>query len=275
MKRLKDFSGIFKIFFIATIAGLLTGIPLHAQEQITVPLSNPGQPGELSLSMIRGGIHVSGHDGREVVIRYDNDRVVRPARAETRDGLRRISGSSQGFEIQENNNNVEIGSVSPAGEINFEILVPRNFSLKLSIIHGDRFVVENVNGDLDINHVNGEVSLINIGGSALVNTVNGNISASFQNVTEDKPMAFSNVNGDIDVTLPASVKMTAKMKSEWGDVFTDFDMQMIQNDNTNQDRSESGSFKISVNNWRFGEINGGGPTYMFKTLHGDIFIRKR
>lgn len=275
MKPFNILPEILTTIFLSIVTSLLLFSSAEAQEQIAIPLSNPDQPGELHLSMIRGSLQISGYEGEEVIIQYDNEQETRPESESSRDGLRRITGNTPGFEVTERNNRVEITNVSPIREIDFEIMVPQNFSMKISIVHGDDFLVENVNGDLEINHVNGEVELTNIGGSALVNTVNGDIKAIFRSVAEDKPMAFSNVNGDIDVTLPASANLTAKMKSEWGDMFTDFDMNMQQGEDVNRRNTNSGGYQVTVNNWLIGEINGGGPEYLFKSLHGDIYIRKR
>ncbi len=275
MKAFNILPEILTTVFLSIISSLILFSTSVAQEQIAIPLSNPDQPGELYLSMIRGSLQITGYEGKEVIIQYDNGQEARPQSEASRDGLRRISNNRLGFEATERNNRVEITNVSPVKEIDFMIRVPQNFSMKISIVHGTDFMVENVNGDLEINHVNGEVKLINIGGSALVNTVNGDIKATFRSVAEGKPMAFSNVNGDIDITFPASAKLTAKMKSEWGDMFTDFDMEMKQGENISRGNTRSGGVKISVNNWILGEINGGGPEYLFKSLHGDIYIRKR
>jgi len=128
---------------------------------------------------------------------------------------------------------------------------------------------------LEINHVNGAIELVNIGGSAMVNSVNGNILATFASVAQDKPMAFSNVNGSIDISLPASTPMRAKLRSEWGEMFTDFDIDLQQGEQVNRGRTGSGGYRVSVNNWVLGDINGGGPEYLIKTLRGNIYLRKR
>ncbi|MEX0647255.1 MAG: DUF4097 family beta strand repeat-containing protein [Balneolaceae bacterium] len=257
------------LFF--TLLGLT--VTAAAQEQIAIPLSNPGEPGQFNISVVRGAINVSGHDGNEVIIRYDNGEERREEPDEVRNGLRRITNNAAGFEAWENNNTVEVSSVTPTKNIKFDVLVPRNFSLKLSLVNGDDMMIENVEGDMEINHVNGDVVLNNVSGSAVVNTVNGNITASFQSIARDKPMAFSNVNGDISITLPSNANLTAKMWSEWGEVYTDFDMEMRQEEGSRVN-SGSGTYKVSVNNWINAEINGGGPEYLFKSLRGDIYIRK-
>jgi len=262
------------ILFTALFGLLLIGTATaQDQDQIAVPLSNPGEPGSLKLGLVRGSISITGYEGSEVIIRYGGEEDEEE-REVTQDGLRRISSNASGFEVKEDDNRVEIGGVSPMKDIYFDISVPRNFSLKLSSVHGDDMRVENVNGEMEISHVNGDVFLINVGGSAVVNTVHGDITATFNRVTEGKPMAFSNVNGDIDITLPAGARLTAKMKSEWGEVFTDFEMDIQRSEDERVNTSESGVYKVSVNNWINGTINGGGPEYLFKTLQGDIYIRR-
>ena len=263
---------IIQIILVSALLSLLLAGTATSQDQLAIPLSNPGEPGSLKLGTVRGAINITGYDGSEVIIRYGGEE--QEEREVTKSGLRRISSNTSGFEVRENDNKVEIGGVSPMKDIFFNISVPRNFSLNLSLVHGDDMAVENVNGEMEISHVNGDVTLTNVGGSAVVNTVNGDITASFTSVAEGQPMAFSNVNGDIDISLPADVRLTAKMKSEWGEVFTDFDMDIERSETERSESSDSGVYKVSVNNWIHGNINGGGPEYLFKSLRGDIYIRK-
>ena len=266
MKAFKQFILICTLFALA--------LPARAQEQIAVPLTNPGEPGSLKIGIVRGSITVSGYDGQEVLISYRGDREDDEQEV-TQNGLRRISTNSVGFEVSEDNNEVEVSGASPRQTINFEVSVPSNFSLHLSTVNGGDILVENITGEMELSNVNGEITLRNVGGSALVNTVNGDILATFREVLADNPMAFSNLNGDIDVTLPANTKLTAKMKSEWGEVFTDFEMDISRtNSESVKSSSEDGVYKVSVNNWIYGNINGGGPEYLFKSMKGDIYIRK-
>lgn len=265
----------FKLLFTLLLTFFLGVVSSLAQERVVIPLSNPGEPGQLELGIVRGSISVTGTDGEEVIIDYDSGEGNKNGRTspQTKYGLRRISDSSIGFEVTENNNEVEIGGVSPHADVNFSISVPRNFSLYLSTVNGGNVIVENVSGEMEISNVNGDVSLTNVGGSASVNTVNGDVTASFNSIGEN-PMAFTTVQGDIDITLPANAKLTAKMRSEWGEVYTDFEMN-IDRSNRENIQADSDVYKVSINNWINGQINGGGPEYMYKTLRGDIYIRKQ
>ncbi len=266
----------FKYIFPFIVSLMFLPLQTEAQEQIAIPLTNPGEPGRLSIGIVRGSISVSGYDGEEVLVSYGGDSEEDNEQEVTENGLRRISNNSVGFEASEDDNEVEISGSSPMRTISFDISVPQNFSLELSTVNGGNIVVENVEGEMEISNVNGEVILRNVGGSALVNTVNGDIEATFQKVNPDKPMAFSNLNGDISVTLPANTRMSAKMKSEWGEVFTDFEMDIRRtNDKKVNAKSKNGTYKVSVNNWIYGDINGGGPEYLFKSMRGDIYIRQQ
>lgn len=263
-------------YLLPALFFMLLAAPSLAQERLAVPLSNPGEPGKLELGVIRGTINVSGYNGNEVIINYNGGAEKGANKSVTKNGLRRISNNSVGFEVEEDENVVEISGSSPMQDITFDISVPRNFSLELSSVNGGGITIENVSGDLEVSNVNGEITLINISGAAVANTVNGDIKATFNSVSPGKPMAFSNLNGDIDVTLPANARVSAKMKSEWGEVYTDFEMDIDQSEegeiNTS---SDSDTYKVSVNNWIYGNINGGGPEYLFKSMRGDIYIRKK
>ncbi|MGD8427393.1 MAG: DUF4097 family beta strand repeat-containing protein [Balneolaceae bacterium] len=265
---------VLKYIFPFIFSFLLIPALSKAQDQLAVPLSNPGQPGKLKIGIVRGSITVHGYDGKEVLISYKGDEDEDNGQKVTKNGLRRISNNSVGFEVSENDNEVEVSGTSPMKEVSFDITVPKNFDLHLSTVNGGELVVENVTGEMELSNVNGEITLRNVGGSGLVNTVNGDILATFKSVTPNKPMAFSNLNGDIDVTFPAKTAMKAKMKSEWGDVYTDFKMDIKRSDAEKVNTSEGGTYKVSVNNWIYGTINGGGPEYLFKSMRGDIYIRK-
>lgn len=266
---------IFKALIPSLIFLFICSTAALAQEQVAIPLSNPGEPGKLKLGIVRGSISVSGYEGQEVIVRYGGEEAT-PDREVTKNGLRRISSNSVGFEAKEYQNEIEVGGVSPMRDISFNISVPRNFSLELSTVNGGDIQVDNVNGEMEISNVNGEITLSNVSGSAVANTVNGDIQASFNSVDPNKPMAFSNLNGDIDVTLPAETQVTVKMKSEWGEIFTDFEMDINRQDRGKVNSStDSGTYRVSVNNWIYGSINGGGPEYLFKSMRGDIYIRRK
>ncbi|GAB3175536.1 DUF4097 family beta strand repeat-containing protein [Telluribacter humicola] len=276
---------------------LLSGAtPLIAQtdakEQLTVPLSDPSKPGNLEVGLINGSIQIVGYNGKEVLIEAVagseegsmkiKEKIKTKGNGTSSDdspvssaGMRRITPTN-GFELtaEEKGNRVKVESNSFTRTVNLTIKVPQKFSLKVSTVNNGTISVENVNGELEMDNVNGPIELTNVGGSAVANTINGAIKATFTNVNASAPMAFSTLNGRIDVTFPASAKANFKLKSDRGDIFSDFDMDIDRSQPQATRSSQSGMYRVAVENWVNGKINGGGPEIMMKSMQGNIYVRK-
>ncbi|WP_428234862.1 DUF4097 family beta strand repeat-containing protein [Gracilimonas sp.] len=262
-----------KLLFILTVG--LISIPALAQNNLEIPLSNPGEPGKLIVAAnFSDEVEIRAHDKNNVIVNYDSDHAD-DERDAMRNGMRRISGGGVGIEVTEDNNEVRVNTgPMPNDDLEMIIYVPRNFSLKLNTVQGD-VTVSGLSGELEISAVNGDVELSDISGTVLVNSVNGDIEIDFNEITANAPMSFTGVNGDIEVSFPADAKFTAKMKTEWGDVYTNFDMEIDRNSSKPEVNTKDGEYRVAVNKWIFGKVNGGGPEFLFKTLHGDISIRKK
>lgn len=277
-KRLNIFGLTLLILFAATAA-------LSAQEgkvdQATVPFSNPGQPGTVKISLFRGGVTVTGYSGQEVAIEarvrgtmvQDQDKEVN----EKARGMNLIRSSSTGLAVTEEGNVMSIGSQAMKYPVDLTVRVPFETTLKLGAYNNGDIIVENITGEIEVNNHNGSISLTDITGSVVANTFNGGLSVVFAGITPDKPMSFSTWNGDVDITLPASLRANVKLYSEQGDIYSDFDIQMQAQPKEAQktERREEGKFKIVFDKTIYGAINGGGPEYSFKTYNGDVYIRKK
>jgi DUF4097 and DUF4098 domain-containing protein YvlB len=166
-------------------------------------------------------------------------------------------------------------STSVNDEVELVIHVPSRTNLKVSGTNGGQITVEGVDGDIEVNNVNESIALTNVSGSVVAHSTNGDVKASLIRVTAQKPMAFTSLNGDIDVTLPASVKATVKLRSDMGDVYTGFDMEAKTATTTSQNsRQSNGQFRIEVNRSITGALNGGGPEIELRTFNGDVYLRK-
>ncbi len=192
-------------------------------------------------------------------------------------GMKQLTGASSGLEIEEQDNVVEIRTESWKAATDLVIQVPVATSLEIRSSMDGAVVVEGVNGEIDINNINGPVTLKNVSGNTLVHTVNGAIEAVLTRVAADKPLSFSSMNGDIDVTLPADIKASLKMKTDQGEIYTDFDIDMTRQPTRTETsgKTEEGKFRITFDKSLVGLINGGGREISFNTFSGDILIRKR
>jgi len=64
------------------------------------------------------------------------------------------------------------------------------------------------------------------------------------------------------------------MKSDHGEIFTDFDVDIDKTETKTQKTASEGMYKLKQDDWINGKINGGGPEILLKNMDGNIFIRK-
>ena len=271
-------------FAVVAVVGLLgsAGSLVIAQqdpEAVVVAFSDPSRPGKVIAEIVSGGITVKGESRRDVSIatgQVPDKPSVRPQPPQgPAQGLRRLS-QSPGFTVEEDRNEMKIEATSFRRRSGvFELRVPARTNLKLSAVNDGVITVENVEGDLEIENVNGPVVLTNVSGSVVANSVNGGVKAQLTRVTAQKAMAFTSLNGNVDVTLPATLKATLKMRSDQGDIFSDFDVQLRSVPTTpNNNPRASGKLRLEVNRSIYGAVNGGGPEIELRTFNGSVFLRK-
>lgn len=216
--------------------------------------------------------------GLDYVFQYSqDDKKAREEKEKKIAGMKQLSGSSSGLEVEEENNVVTISTQSWKAATDLVIQVPRSTSLEVRSSMDGAVVVDGVSGEIDINNINGPVTLTNVSGNTLVHTVNGDITVALARVAADKPLSFSTMNGDIDVTLPADVKANLKMKSEQGEIYSDFDINMTRQPAKSEaaEKTEQGKYRIAFDKSLYGLVNGGGQEMGFNTFSGDIYIRKK
>jgi hypothetical protein len=245
-----------------------------AGDRVTATFSDPSRPGLLKVSLINGSIHVKAHDGTDVIIEAGS-RNHQPERPRP-DGLRRIPMTASGLEVQEENNVMSVRVGPPMRPIDLEIQVPARTSLKLKTINNGNIVVDGVEGEIEVDDINGSVTLTNVSGSVVAHALNGRVTATVLRADPDKPMSFSSLNGDIDVTLPPTIKANVKIKSGHGEVFSDFDIvtRPGPGPTVEDSRSTKGKYRVRVDQAVYGTINGGGPEFQFSNFNGSIYIRK-
>jgi hypothetical protein len=242
-------------------------------DQVEAPFSDPSRVGTLKVGIVTGSITVKASTRKDVLI-VARARGEGPRRSTDSGGLRRLSQVG-GFQVEEEGNEMTVTSHSPNRAIDFDIEVPTRTNLELSSVNGGDIVVEGVDGELEIMNVNGAINLTGVSGSVVANTTNGKLVATLRRLTAQKAMAFTTLNGNVDVTLPAATRATFKLRSDQGDVFTDFEMQVRSTGPSVQDtRRQGGRFQIEVNKAIYGAVNGGGPEFEMRTFNGNIYVRK-
>jgi len=220
--------------FVAVSVGavMMTGAFVEAQSdtnRLTVPFSDPARPGSVNVSLFQGGITVRAGSGRDVIVTSSDARVTnsREQPSGKGAGLRRLSQPA-GLAVTEENNVMTISSGRLMRGSDVELQVPARTNLKLSTVNGEQILVERIDGDIEVTAVNGSIMLTDVAGAAVVHSTNGEVKVTLRQVTPQKPMSFTSFNGDVDVTLPPNTKANLKMRTDHGEVLTDFDVQIQQ-----------------------------------------------
>lgn len=249
---------------------VLTGvIQLAAQgQEYRLPLANSGDK-TIEFTTSQSEIIVEGHDSDELVIR-NLDYDPPPERA---NGLRALYNSTEdntgiGLSVEEEGNTVKIVQASnTSGE--FRMLIPNKARILIEEINwgGGDIEVHNHNGEIEIRSKNGDILLQHITGPVIASSTSGDVEAVFSRINQDTPTSISVVSGYVDITLPADSKAAFYMKSTSGEIYTDLNLE-LRDDNSNSMRRLGGGRNIEAT------LNGGGVEMELKSVSGDIYLRK-
>jgi len=268
---------------VALLVVLAPAEVLRAQQggRYSVPFSDPSRPGTVRVSLLHSGITVKSTAGKEVVV-LSRGRDVRIQPPADSGGLRRLDPPA-GVSIEEENNVLTIPGPWLSAPIDIEVEVPVKTNLVLRAITGD-LLVEGVDGEIEATSMTGSIALTNVSGSVVAHANNGRIAATVARVTPDRPMAFTAVNGNVDVTLPPAVKADLKLRSNLGDVFSDFDVQLKPGGPPRPSGSRppaggagtgwAGGHRIIADRSIYGSVNGGGPLFELRTINGNVYLRR-
>lgn len=286
---------IFSCFICVT---LILGFSVlnYAQDPPTdraeVPLTDPSKPASVNVSVNHGEITVSGYNGKTILVEakvnadYNEAKLLekvkeklkemKKEKSKNTEGMHLIKNNTTGLSVEEENNVVDVKVSFFSKKVDVNVKVPYKTSLKLKGFQAGNIKVENVDGELDVTHHNGPITLNNVSGTVVAHTFNGDLTVSFDRVNLNKPMSFSTFNGDIDVTFPKNVKFNLKMKSDQGEIYSDFKLEMrAAPSQEKKTERKDGKYVIKFDKTLYGLLNGGGEEVQFKTFNGNIFIREK
>ncbi len=241
-------------------------------EVFTIQLSNPGAPAELD--MHNGSLQISvlgeDRDDMEFSIRGAEESRNRNRR---NNGLTRIT-SNPGFVVEELDNRVSFESSWGNDDYHVIVRVPVETSLNLRTVNGGDMRVEGVRGDHELQNINADITALDIRGSVSAESPNGEIVVRLLEVTPDTPMAFSAINGDVDLTFPPGFSAEARIDPGRGSTYTDFEFTLDDTPSQVETSQDGQGTRMEVKREIRGLLNGGGPLLQIKTFNGDVYIRQ-
>ena len=282
------FAGV--LLFAGCVLG--SAAPLTGQaDRLVVPLSDPGRPAALNAALVVGSIRVVAGKAGEVAIETsvpssadDYDPDPNPLSGKAKDktskdregidrGLRRIPNTARELTAEEEGNKVSVRS-GPR-PVDLTIHVPAASSVWLSTVSGGSIDVEGVTGELELHNTNGSIQVRGARGPVTANTVNGSVEVVLAAGPAPGPMAFSTLNGDVDVTLPSGTGVNLRVRTDHGEIYSDFDVALApEATKVEKGATGRGKYRVSIAKELVGSIGGGGPEVYLKSFNGDIVLRQ-
>jgi Toastrack DUF4097 len=215
--------------------------------------------GRIELENINGPVHISAWDRNEVKVdaikrAWDKDRL-----AEAK------------IEVDSSQDSLSIRTEYPGHDhtfwndhrhdqpasVEYTLTVPRNVRLdEIKLVNGN-LDVEGVNGEVRVSCVNGRLTARKLGGRAELSTVNGRLDADVARL--ESPLEVSSVNASVLLTLPSDTKADVEASTVSGSISNDFGIPVSHHQWVGHDLR--------------GELGGGGPHVRVSNVNGRIEIR--
>jgi len=131
---------------------------------------------------------------------------------------------------------------------------------------------------VDVHNLKGRIGLNGFSSTVVARSLNGGIKASHDRIDPGKPISFSMMNGEVDITLPADFRANLKMKTDNGDIYSDFDIKLDGSHNKpaiEPFNSKDGRFHMKADRFLYGKVKGGGQEASFTMFNRRISIRKK
>jgi hypothetical protein len=165
-------------------------------------------------------------------------------------------------------------------KFDFDLEVPADVDVVARTVNGGEVRVAGISGRFEVRNVNGPVKLERVGGAGSARSVNGSVVASF---TRNPPAgcSFETVNGRIEVTFQPGLAADLRLRTLNGEVFTDYDYtyHQLAPEAAPAEHAPAGHPHGHYHYRSRGEfgarIAGGGPEMAFRTINGDIVIRRQ
>lgn len=214
--------------------------------------------GRIELHNINGSVEIKAWDRNEVKV----DAIKRAWNKERlQEATIQVNSTNDSISIRteypNHDHNSWNGKRDEPASVEYTLMVPRNARLAdINLVNGN-LDLEGVNGEVRVSCVNGRLTARKLGGRAELSTVNGKLDASLDQLSS--PVNVSSVNAAVLLTLPSDAKADIEASTVSGSISNDFGLH------------------VSNHHWvgheLNGELGGGGPSVHVSNVNGRIEIR--
>jgi len=223
----------------------------------------------VSIKQLGAELKIIGSSGSDIRIETmdyegvpDKAKGLKPLNASGRD-----ENTGLGLSLTQDGNTITItGANREANDSEYTIYLPKDLNLKVDYNHWqtDDLLITDMAGEVEAKAFSSDLELIDVTGPIIAHTLSSDLVVTFTSLSQKSPTSLTSTSGDIEITMPASVKGVFKMSSVSGGAYTDHDFDMGESEDT----------RMIVGTKSTGKLNGGGVEVSIRTISGDIYIRK-
>ena len=94
----------------------------------------------------------------------------------------------------------------------------------------------------------------------------------FSSINQEAPTSLASISGLVDVTVPATEKVTVNISNINGNVYNNLDLKPVK-----EAESDERAYGMSPIRQDIGDftLNGGGQKLLLKSISGNIYLRKK
>ncbi|MEM6325838.1 MAG: hypothetical protein AAF791_01835 [Bacteroidota bacterium] len=152
--------------------------------------------------------------------------------------------------------------------VHYEVFVPREADLDLQTVNG-AISIAGVTGSTRLRSVNGGITLDQVGGRIEGETVNGPVRVALTEAPS-KGVALSTVNGPLTLSVPGGISAEVDAETSIGPIRID---GLPLEDEGCEDRDER--YGPCMNGRVVGTLGEGGPAFRLRTMNGPIVLERQ
>ena len=241
-------------------------------ELISIPLSRPGEPISLDVSILSARIEIIGEDRDdaefEVSVAEGNRTIITPS------GTKQLPAGGYALEVDEKDNAISVDTDWRATKVVLTARIPRRADLDISTVNYGEIIVRDIEGRLQLNNANGPITATGINGSVIAESINEDVDIAFTRIAGDDAMALSSINGDLTLAMPDDAGVQLQIDNARGEIYSDFEVEVQPSQPIIERTDNRSGVEVRVESVIVANVNGGGTVVRLKTLNGDIAVRR-
>ena len=257
-------SGIHLSLFLCLMPGLLNSGAMARNKVIEinrsplqVNLEDMTVPPHIRLSVLEGDVSIRAQDRQQIQVDIED-----------------VEDAPQGMKaflvVDSENGRVTLSLGGPFSDSDVECIVPESASISVSTIDGD-IEIEGLQGDIECSTMDGSIVINNVSGRISASSKDGDIVIRLNDRITSRPISASTEDGDIELALPANPNISLKASTMDGDIESHYPIGAIKKKD-GDGRNRTVWDNLFDEHTLHGAIGEGTLPVQLNTLDGDIVI---